>query len=192
MRVVQWRPVGCVSLAVAFAAGPVFAAPPAKTGGHATTVGHAATGAPLAGAGRSGVAGGTPAAVNNPKAQTETAMSLLRDAHRLVGGAHFAYGGHRAKAMKEIDRAIRELNPPEPNPNPQAQPRPAPSTQHAAGQGTRPAAPVVQQTQAEADAKMREALVLLTRAQGRIASGTGPADDVAAAIAELKTALKNP
>jgi hypothetical protein len=126
----------------------------------------------------------------NTKARAETALSLLHDARQAVGGAHFPYDGHRALAMKEIDRAIKELRPPNPNPpgtQTQTQTQPHRHAQPLPP-GDRLPAPVVQQTQAEADAKLREALALLGRARERI-SNPDAAEDVTAAIAELKAAL---
>jgi hypothetical protein len=133
---------------------------------------------------------GTGTSQTNTKAQAETAVSLLHDAHRMISSAHFSYEGHRATALKEIDRAVHELSPPKENTAPQTQTHLTThtTTTHATGM-THAAAPAVQQTLAEADAKLQAAITLLGRAHERITNANA-AEDVAAAITELKAALQ--
>jgi hypothetical protein len=182
MRIAPWRSVAWAVLASGIIVGPLGAAPTTKSTGHVSKTTTAAS----TGSSATGTAGTTQ---TNHKAHLETAISLLHDAHRLVAGAHFAYDGHRAKALKEIDRAVRELAPPKP-PTTNTQTTTHHTTTHVTTMGQRPPAP--QPTQAEADTKLREAIVLLNRAHGRITENPQAAEDVGAAITELKAALQHP
>jgi hypothetical protein len=194
MCIVQGRLAAWV-LGVLLVAAPAFAAPPTGSRGtHSKTPIGGSTGS----TGATGVgSSGNTTTQTDPKAQTETALSLLRDARHLVSGAHFSYDGHRALAMKEIDRAVRELSPPKTDPTQTNTQTPhATSTQHTtnhrgtAGQASQQGQQPPQQTQAQADAKLREAITLLTRAQKRITNNPNVSDDIAAAIAELQAALQ--
>jgi hypothetical protein len=141
----------------------------------------------------------------NPQRHAESVLSLLRDARHEIGRAHYPYEGHRALAMKEIDRAIRELTPPrDPNSNPVQQMQTHATTGHAAtaghatsgghaagGAGAGGGTVAQPPSQAEADARMWDAIKLLTRARARVQEhNADAADDIAAAIGQVKEALK--
>jgi hypothetical protein len=221
MRIVHWRLAAWAVLASGVVVGPLAAAPPKTAGhtttpgqatptgttGHTTNLGRPGTTGTTGQSGFGGAntgsgnanAGTLGAGQSNPKAKADTALGLLHDAQHLVSGAHFSYDGHKAQALKEIHRAIQELTPPKPpstNPagqtQPQTQPHPQGQTHsqtHPAGQAGAPAKPP--QTQAEADAKLKDAIELLTRAQTRI-TNQDALDDINAAVKGLKAALQLP
>lgn len=222
MRGKTGRAFALTTLAVGLISLPIVAAPPRGLGGHAgkgnslpaspritrlptsTTTGRT-TGTTTGNAGNTnsiGNVGGSNvrnANGNNANHKEKNALSLLHDARRELSGSHFAYAGHRVRAMKDLDRAIRELTPPNPNPGQQATQQHAPSS--TAKGNSRAQGPQAQvqktapkekppQTQGESDAKLRAALQYLNRAHAQVqAMNSDAAENVEAAIGELTAAL---
>jgi hypothetical protein len=182
MHIVQWRLIAWAALGAGLLAAPALAAPPTGSPG---TPNNSTTTQPA------------------PRVQIETAQGLLRDARQLLKNVQFSYGGHRALAEKEIDRALSELGPKKiDHLPPNVQMQSATTTRHATtigrattGQPTYKGQLPKQQettelTQVQAEGKLREAIALLTRAQKRAADNPNATEDIAAAITQLQEALK--
>lgn len=213
------RALALTTLAVGLIAWPALAAPPHGSSGQAgkgnsvpgsARVIRGATGTPTGRTtatnsattnnnGVGNIGGSNVTNGNNANNKEKNALSLLHDARHELSGSHFAYDGHRARAMKEIQRAIKDLTPPNPNPGQQV------TQQHAAASApkgnSKPHGTQIQtqktppkekppQTQAESDAKLRAALRYLTRAHGKVhALNADAGENVEAAISELNLAL---
>ena len=174
MREVNWGATSLAMVVVGLIAYPACATPQARG---QLQIGMGNSGSTVQKQGGTGPTTGKTGGKNNSNAnngystekkETETVLGLLKDAKHELSGVHFPYEGHRAKAIKEIDRAVRELRPPNPDQvqqtapkNPPAQ-RPNTTPRPTQPQGQKqPPSPKPQQTQAEADAKLREALTAL-------------------------------
>jgi hypothetical protein len=217
MRSKTGRAFALSTLVVGLIAWPIFAAPPRGLGGQAgkgnsgggsgrvvrgatgqTTGNNAGTNSNNNGnVGGSNVRNVNGSNANNNK--EKSALSLLHDARHELSGSHFAYDGHRTLAMKEIQRAIKDLTPPNPNAGQQVTQKRAASSApkgNARPQGTQAqtqkTAPKEKppQTQAASDAKLRAALKYLNRAHAKVqAMNSDAAENVEAAISELNLAL---
>ena len=217
MRAIDWRAIAWAALALGLLSLPLSAAPPkgssshagkgnsgtsAGGAGHGTVIGRNAgtTSSQNAGAGtgkNSNAVNGRANGYNaNGNKKANSPLGLLREARHEIGGSHFAYGGHRTNAMKEVDRAIKELTPPNPNAGQQtgqAQPQQHTSTKTQVAkqpaQNSTPR-PKVEQTLADSNSKLQRALNLLTRAYGAMDnSNPDAATNVAGAMKELRLAL---
>jgi hypothetical protein len=117
-------------------------------------------------------------------AQAE-AIKALRSAHRLLAEADHDYDGHRAKAAKEVHKALKELG---------FQPKKA---QAAAGANAAVAAPkthahepAVHESQANSDAQLKQAQEILQGVAKQLGtSHPKAAASITAAIGEINTAL---
>ena len=114
-------------------------------------------------------------------------VTELKAAHKLLVEANRDYDGHRARAAEEVHKAIKELG----GKHHSTRVRPgSPVVPPAAGPG-HPKLPKVHEAQANSDSQLREAHAILRGLEAELgAHHSKAAANVAAAIAEIKTALK--
>jgi hypothetical protein len=113
-------------------------------------------------------------------------VAELHQAHRLLAHADHDYQGHRAKAAHLVSEAIHELHPHHKNGN-------GAKTGGGKGKGLgqgKGNGQKQKEPQAVSDAQLKQAIGILTTAQGQLGNHPKAAAHVQQAIAELNTALK--